>query len=120
MTKTDLLKATIVAAGLCLTACQSTSTPVSGQKDQIAEGQYIAEKNCASCHTLAAAGQSPREDAPPLRFALKHTNSDALAEDFREHIHVGHPDMPDFDFLVREVEDLLAYLDSIQQDAPTP
>ena len=46
------------------------------------------------------------------------SDAEALADDFREHIHVGHPDMPDFDFSPVEVDAVLAYLTSTQIDAP--
>ena len=78
-------------------------------------GKEIAETHCAACHTIKPLGASPRADAPPLRTVLGTYNPSALADDFREHIHVGHPDMPDFDFTVLQTEGLLAYLTSIQE-----
>jgi mono/diheme cytochrome c family protein len=78
-------------------------------------GKEIAETHCAACHTIKPLGASPRADAPPLRTVLSTYNPSALADDFREHIHVGHPDMPDFDFTVLQTEGLLAYLTSIQE-----
>ena len=71
--------------------------------------------HCAACHNIGLSGASPRAYAPPLRSVLTIYNSDSLADDFREHIHVGHPDMPDFDFTVKDTEGLLAYLSSIQE-----
>jgi len=82
-------------------------------------GQNIAKSRCGFCHNTTATGKSPRSDAPPLRTVLKQYNPDALADDFREHIHVGHPDMPDFDFTVKQTEGLLAYLTSIQEKKDT-
>lgn len=99
-------------------ACQPGQAPESEFDAAFLElGQQIVEKHCAACHTANATGGSPRVDAPPLRGVLKNYNPNALADDFREHIHVGHPDMPDYDFTVKETEGLLAYLRSIQ-DTP--
>ena len=77
-------------------------------------GRAIAEQHCETCHSIEIVGDSSREDAPPLRTVLASYNVEALGEDFREHIHVGHPDMPDFGFNVKQTEALLAYLKSIQ------
>ncbi|MEQ9317399.1 MAG: cytochrome c [Henriciella sp.] len=79
----------------------------------IADGRDIAEAQCASCHAIGLEGDSPRADAPPLRTALADYDPEALAVDFREHIHVGHPDMPDFDFGPTGTDAILAYLVSI-------
>ena len=104
---------------LCLllpfAACQSqeTLTPP-GEAAQIAEGFAIVQANCESCHAIGATGESTRSDAPPLRTVLTNYNAESLADDFREHIHVGHPDMPDFDFGPKGTDEVIAYLKSIQ------
>ena len=82
--------------------------------EQIESGREIVEMQCAVCHAIGADDQSPRSDAPPLRTVLAGYPPDALAEDFREHVHVGHPDMPDFDFGPIGTDHVLAYLISIQ------
>jgi len=99
-----------------LVACQSQepATPP-GQAEQIAEGLSIVEANCASCHAIGISGKSPRSDAPPLRSVLSNYNAESLADDFRESIHVGHPDMPDFDFGPKGTDEVIAYLKSIQE-----
>lgn len=114
-------------AGLILTlaACSQDDAPTGDgatgmpQADAalIADGQAIAQAQCAGCHAIGASGESPRTDAPALRHVLDDYAPEALAEDFREHIHVGHPDMPDFDFGTRGTDALLAYLVSIQEPA---
>jgi len=80
----------------------------------IENGREIAEMQCAFCHAVGAEGDSPRTDAPPLRTVLADYDPDALADDFREGIHVGHRDMPDFDFGPIGTDSVLAYLISIQ------
>ena len=77
-------------------------------------GEDIARTACASCHNVEHSGTSPRSDAPPLRVVLNDLNLSALADDFREHLHVGHPDMPDFEFTVKETDSLMAYLVMLQ------
>ena len=98
-----------------VTACQSQDTiqPL-GEAAQVAEGLAIVQSSCVSCHAIGVSGNSPREDAPPLRTVLANYNAESLADDFREDIHVGHPDMPDFDFGPKGTDDVIAYLKSIQ------
>lgn len=82
----------------------------------IEDGRDIVEAQCTSCHAIGAAEDSPRTDAPPLKTVLADYDPDALAEDFREGIHVGHPDMPDFEFGPIGTDAVLAYLISIRTD----
>ena len=101
---------------LSSSGCQRSEVPANEfDKSFLELGQEIVETHCAACHTASASGESPRADAPALRNVLEDYNPNALADDFREHIHVGHPDMPDYDFTVKETEGLLAYLWSIQE-----
>lgn len=117
--------------GLCatmalLTACgqadnqANTTTEIDAQMraGQISDGQSIVEAECTTCHAVGTIGESPRLDAPPLRYVLSNYDPEALAEDFREGIHVGHPDMPDFDFGPQGTDAVIAYLQSIQVDQP--
>ena len=84
------------------------------QLEQIESGREIVEAQCSVCHAVGTDDQSQRMDAPPLRIVLTGYPPDALAEDFREQVHVGHPDMPDFDFGPLGTDHVLAYLISIQ------
>jgi mono/diheme cytochrome c family protein len=111
---------------VALTACQNTQAPTSEvispsidaayiNAPYIKLGQEIAETRCVTCHNTSHSGAEFYADAPPLSRVLEQYNPNALADDFREHIHVGHADMPDFDFTVKETEGLLAYLRAIQE-----
>jgi len=117
-----LLKVGIAAALCGLASCGAQDGPVSNQADtfelsepeMIASGREIVEAQCVMCHAIGANDQSPRTDAPPLRTVLANYAPEALADDFREGVHVGHPDMPDFDFGPIGTDHVLAYLISIQ------
>jgi len=98
-----------------VTACSSESKLENYSEAEFVEfGQELVMEKCASCHSVTKSGASPRSDAPPLRTVLSLYNSESLADDFRVHIHVGHPDMPNFNFSVKETEGVLTYLKSIQ------
>ncbi len=85
--------------------------------DSIADGRTIAETHCSNCHGLNG-DASLRADAPPLRYILSQFPPETLAEDFRNGIHVGHEDMPDFVFGDLGMDVLLAYIVSIQEAPP--
>ncbi len=103
------------AAGCQKTAPQDNVSATDFDVTFLEEGQAIVETQCTVCHSIDQSKASPRSDAPPLSTVLANYNPNALADDFREHIDVGHPDMPDFDFTIKQIEGLLAYLNSIQE-----
>ena len=113
---------TTIMAMWTLSACGPPDSSIGGQGDtfelseieRIESGREIIEAQCSICHATGMNDQSPRMDAPPLRHVLANYAPDALAEDFREQVHVGHPDMPDFDFGPIGTDHVLAYLVSIQ------
>ena len=85
------------------------------QAGLIADGQMIVEENCATCHAIGETGESIRTDAPTLRTVLAGRDTEALRADFREGIHVGADDMPDFDFGPLGTDAVIAYIESIQE-----
>ncbi len=115
-----------VIGTLALAGCGSQDDRTENQPDtfelsqfeMIENGREIVETQCATCHATGTDDESPRPDAPPLRIVLANYAPEALADDFRELVHVGHPDMPDFDFGPIGTDHVLAYLVSIQ-DTPS-
>ncbi|MHA7900635.1 MAG: c-type cytochrome [Henriciella sp.] len=109
-------------AALSLSACGATESTPGDQSDtfelseteMIESGREIVEAQCVMCHAIGLNDTSPRPDAPPLRTVLASYPPDMLAEDFREQVHVGHPDMPDFEFGPIGTDHVIAYLISIQ------
>ena len=120
----SLVLAVTGSLALGLSACDSTENSIDNLSDtfelseieMIESGRDIVEAQCISCHAIGLRDTSPRPDAPPLRTVLASYPPDVLAEDFREQVHVGHPDMPDFDFGPIGTDHVLAYLISIQED----
>lgn len=99
---------------------RQTETPLPSESEirmgLIADGEAIVVQNCTLCHAVGPNGESPRGDAPPLRYALNDRDVEALAADFREGIHVGSEDMPDFDFGPLGTDAVIAYIQSIQEE----
>ena len=89
------------------------------EKDLTAKGEGLVRKDCSRCHAIGKEGDSPHPDAPPFRtLSSKYPVTD-LAESLAEGIVSGHPDMPVFVFEPTDVEAIIEYLQSIQ-DQPAP
>lgn len=113
----------VVACGPNAPAPQPEETPASqsiepDRAGMISDGQAIVEANCTPCHAVHNSDESPRTDAPPLRYVLQNLSPDALDDDFREGIHVGAVDMPEFDLGPRGTASVVEYIKSIQVSGP--
>lgn len=104
--------------GALLACAPQTPTVVNGNAvASIEDGRAIAEEQCGRCHAPGAEGDSPRTDAPPFRTILSRYRADTLTEELISGIKLGHPDMPLFELNPQGVDDLVAYLKSIQEPA---
>lgn len=106
-----------IAATLALAACAHEGAPAPGgaHAGDIEAGRQLAQINCASCHAIGAVGDSRNPAAPPFRVLSYGYPLNSLEEAFAEGILVGHPDMPEFSLAPQQIDDLLAYIESIQQ-----
>ena len=80
---------------------------------EVAKGQALVEKHCASCHAIGTADASPHKQAPPFRDVVTRYPAEHLAEALAEGIQSGHPDMPVFVFEPDDINAFLAFLDSL-------
>jgi mono/diheme cytochrome c family protein len=81
----------------------------------VAKGAALVKEECASCHAIAAVGDSPLAPAPPLRTLKTRYPLEQLYEAFAEGITTGHPDMPEFQFEPQQISDMLAYIESLDE-----
>ena len=84
---------------------------------EIDRGRAFAQRNCATCHAIGPAGASPYAPAPPFRTLHERYDVEALAEALAEGIVVGHGgarQMPQFVLTPTQIDDLLAYLKSLE------
>jgi mono/diheme cytochrome c family protein len=84
------------------------------QSGRVQRGQTFAQTNCSQCHAIGRFGNSPIPEAPPFRTLHTRYPIEDLAEAFAEGITTGHPSMPQFQLDPAQINDLLAYLNSIQ------
>src|SRR4029077_9572001 len=78
-------------------------------------GQRLAQEWCAKRHAIGPVGASPLQVAPPFRELHLRFNVEDLAESLGEGILVGHPSMPDFRFDPDQIENLIAYLKTLEK-----
>ncbi len=80
----------------------------------VARGRALVEARCAACHAVEATGDSPVSPAPAFRTLSQRYPVANLQEAFAEGISTGHPKMPQIVLEAGQVQDLIAYLESIQ------
>lgn len=81
----------------------------------VANGYTLVRKNCARCHAIGPAGESPLPKAPPFRSVVKRYDPVTLQEPLAEGIVTGHNNMPDFAFSPEDVAAIIAYLQSLRK-----
>ncbi|WP_298745286.1 cytochrome c [uncultured Brevundimonas sp.] len=97
------------------TALTAPPTALGGATAQAAaRGQQLAAGVCARCHAVAGAGPSPMAEATPFREIVHRYPLDHLEEAFAEGLVTGHPAMPAFVFRAGEIDDLIAYLETVK------
>ncbi|MEZ5996486.1 MAG: cytochrome c [Hyphomonadaceae bacterium] len=109
--------ALLFGATAALSACahNGEQPAAAAASANIAEGRRLAEINCARCHAIGPTGESTHPMAPPFRTFSRDFPLNTLEEAFAEGILVGHRDMPQFQLEPSQIDDLLAYLNSVQE-----
>jgi len=109
-----LRTAFLIAAMVGAQAVSAASAPSS---PEIERGRAFAQRHCGTCHAVGHSGASPYAPAPPFRTLHERYDVEALAEALAEGIVVGHGgarQMPQFALSPAEIDDLLAYLKSLE------
>lgn len=77
-------------------------------------GFVFVKANCSTCHAVGRYGDSPLAIAPPFRTLHENYPVEDLAEALAEGIVVGHPTMPQFQLEPDQVDDVIAYLKTLE------
>ena len=77
-------------------------------------GRNLAVERCSGCHAIAPGDVSPNGDAPPFREIAQLYPPETLEEALAEGIMVGHDAMPAFEFSADQVQQLIAFLKSLE------
>ena len=100
-----LLAAAIVSA---------VALPAAAQTGRAQRGLTFVQTHCASCHAIGRTGESPLKIAPPFRTLHTRYPVENLAEAFAEGITTGHPSMPEFVLDPAQINDVIAYLQTLR------
>ena len=104
-----------LALGACAQAPPPAPPVTSAPAGDPVEGRRLAEIHCSRCHAIGVEGESRHPMAPPFRTLSRNYPVNTLEEAFAEGILVGHRDMPQFQFEPQQINDLVAYLQTIQE-----
>jgi mono/diheme cytochrome c family protein len=85
------------------------AAPVRAQGDPEV-GRELALRWCTSCHVVDEEGHGA-DAGPPLPALLG--GGQRTTDELRGWLAAPHPPMPDFDLSRREIEDIVAYLESL-------
>ena len=89
-------------------------TPVEAASPQEKRGRILALYNCAKCHSIDKVSPSRVRIAPPFRTLHTRYPIEVLANALAQGISTGHPRMPPFPLGPDQVDDLLAYLKTLE------
>ncbi len=98
-----------------VTAAFAISTTAKAQDTAIQRGHAFTQANCARCHAIDPAGNSPLAKAPPFRTLHQRYPVEDLAEALAEGIRTAHRAMPAFELDQRQIDDLITYLKSLER-----
>ena len=90
------------------------SVPAAAQSGRAQRGQVFVQTNCAGCHAVGRVGESPLPVAPPFRTLHTRYPVEELAEALAEGITTGHPSMPEFRLDPAQINDVIAYLQTLE------
>jgi len=96
------------------------NSAAAAEKDLDTKGEAIVRESCSRCHAIGKEGDSPQPPAPPFRTLSSKYPVEDLAASLAEGIVSGHPDMPIFVFSPQDVEAIIDYLESIQEQPSPP
>ncbi|HZP20427.1 MAG TPA: cytochrome c [Bauldia sp.] len=104
-----------IAASLALAAATLILPAGANAMDPAAQrGLTFAQANCSLCHAIGPAGSSPLPAAPPFRTLSERLPLDTLPQRFATGFVAKHPSMPQFTLDAAQIDDLMAYIRSIQ------
>jgi mono/diheme cytochrome c family protein len=99
-------------AGLILIGTTSVTLALDPAEQR---GFIFVKENCSKCHAIGLHGDSPLKIAPPFRTLHLRYPIEELAESLGEGIVTGHPTMPQFRLDPAQVNDVVAYLKSLEK-----
>ena len=101
--------------GMALLALVAWASPaLAQQQGDLASGERIARTWCSNCHVIGAEGSGPANDAAPTFASIARMPS-TTAMSLRAFLQTPHDRMPDYQFARDEMDDVIAYLLSLDR-----
>ncbi|HWP27058.1 MAG TPA: cytochrome c [Xanthobacteraceae bacterium] len=106
-----------IFACLAALAAASVAQPAAAQglSPAAQRGLTLIRAHCAGCHAIDQVSESPLKIAPPFRTLHTKYPIETLRLPLREGVVTGHPTMPVFRLDSDQVEDILAYLKTLER-----
>lgn len=108
-----LLDGSLTSASERLKALNAGSVLVGESERLISEGKDLAERTCSFCHAVGGTGASPNAKAPPFRTLAERHPELSLREPLSRGVLAPHDVMPNFGLSDREVDGLVAYINTL-------
>lgn len=110
-----MLRTLALATSVSAIAMLSPLTAAAQVSPGAQRGLTYALANCARCHATDMAGPSPLAIAPPFRELKLRFSVESLRTRLAEGIRTGHQNMPEFRLDPGQIDDLLAYLKTLER-----
>ena len=110
---------------LCLTgALTACATPQHGPPQPLSpaaeRGLQFVSRSCAGCHAVGGAGHSANAVAPPFASVRMRHTSIGLERSLAQISREGHGEMPPIYMTASEMQDIVAYIESLEPVAAGP
>jgi cytochrome c len=93
-----------------------TLGPAAAQSSPAAQrGLNFVRLHCAQCHSIDKVSESPLTIAPPFRTLHSKYPIESLRRPLSEGIIANHPSMPQFRLDADQINDVLAFMKSLQE-----
>lgn len=108
-----LIDPSLAAATQALKALGVSSPTGQEARGRIEAGLKLVEANCSACHAIGSVGNSPNPRAPEFRSLHRRHPLIALREPLTRGIAAPHEEMPKFTLTERQVDSIVAYINSL-------
>ena len=109
-----------LAGGAAALALAAPAGPAQPLNPAIERGAEIAQDRCSICHAVALEAASPSRDAPQFRVLSRLYSAEDLRRKLADISENGHFEMPPIMIRDFEVEDVAAYIASLDGGAVRP
>jgi cytochrome c len=107
-----MVRTTGIAVGLIGVLASGAASAQPSPAEQ--RGLTFVRVHCAQCHAIDKVSASPLAAAPPFRDLHLRFPIESLRRSLSEGIVANHPSMPQFRLEADQVNDVIAFLQSLQ------